>query len=51
MVIRNNNSIFLSIFSSGYNFDAIVCESCKAFFRRNALQPLVIIRKFLFINL
>ena len=26
----------------GYNFDAISCESCKAFFRRNALQPLVI---------
>ena len=20
----------------GYNFDAITCESCKAFFRRNA---------------
>ncbi|CAF4682293.1 unnamed protein product [Rotaria sp. Silwood2] len=24
----------------GYNFDAISCESCKAFFRRNALRPL-----------
>ncbi|CAF3186336.1 unnamed protein product [Rotaria socialis] len=23
----------------GYNFDAITCESCKAFFRRNALKP------------
>jgi hypothetical protein len=23
----------------GYNFDAITCESCKAFFRRNALRP------------
>ena len=22
----------------GYNFDAITCESCKAFFRRNALK-------------
>lgn len=27
---------------SGYNFDAISCESCKAFFRRNALRSLVI---------
>lgn len=25
----------------GYNFDAITCESCKAFFRRNALKNLV----------
>jgi hypothetical protein len=25
----------------GYNFDAITCESCKAFFRRNALKSLV----------
>ncbi|CAF3684405.1 unnamed protein product [Rotaria sordida] len=24
----------------GYNFDAISCESCKAFFRRNALRSL-----------
>ncbi|CAF2251550.1 unnamed protein product [Rotaria magnacalcarata] len=23
----------------GYNFDVISCESCKAFFRRNALRP------------
>ena len=22
----------------GYNFDGISCESCKAFFRRNALK-------------
>ena len=22
----------------GYNFDVITCESCKAFFRRNALK-------------
>lgn len=26
----------------GYNFDAITCESCKAFFRRNALKTKVI---------
>jgi hypothetical protein len=24
--------------ANGYNFDAIACESCKAFFRRNALK-------------
>ena len=27
----------------GYNFDQITCESCKAFFRRNALRHMVII--------
>jgi nuclear receptor subfamily 1 group I len=26
----------------GYNFDQITCESCKAFFRRNALRSMVI---------
>ena len=25
--------------ANGYNFDAITCESCKAFFRRNAFRP------------
>jgi hypothetical protein len=25
----------------GYNFDQITCESCKAFFRRNALNNAV----------
>ena len=25
----------------GFNFDQITCESCKAFFRRNALRPTV----------
>ncbi len=25
----------------GYNFDQISCESCKAFFRRNALKEMV----------
>ena len=28
----------------GYNFDAITCESCKAFFRRNALKTSVSFR-------
>jgi hypothetical protein len=31
----------------GYNFDAITCESCKAFFRRNALRSTVCINKIL----
>ena len=31
-------------YDAGFNFDAISCESCKAFFRRNALQPPVIIK-------
>lgn len=25
----------------GYNFNALTCESCKAFFRRNALKEKV----------
>ena len=29
----------------GYNFDAITCESCKAFFRRNALKTKVLFIK------
>lgn len=32
--------------ATGYNFDAITCESCKAFFRRNALKTSV--RKIIF---
>jgi len=27
--------------ATGYNFDQITCESCKAFFRRNALRDTV----------
>lgn len=37
--------------ANGYNFDAITCESCKAFFRRNAFKPLVIkLIKFIELN-
>lgn len=36
LLIANTNDRIL-----GYNFDAISCESCKAFFRRNALRPAV----------
>ena len=29
----------------GYNFDAVSCESCKAFFRRNAPKGLVSVQR------
>ena len=27
--------------ATGYNFDQITCQSCKIFFRRNALRDMV----------
>ncbi len=39
---KKNDGLICSICEGpahGYNFDAITCESCKAFFRRNALKP------------
>ncbi|EGT59450.1 hypothetical protein CAEBREN_31767 [Caenorhabditis brenneri] len=30
---------FVGDHATGYNFNVITCESCKAFFRRNALRP------------
>ena len=32
-----------------YNFNAITCESCKAFFRRNAYREVTKINYFIFI--
>jgi hypothetical protein len=42
----NNNigdlkCVVCSAQANGYNFDAITCESCKAFFRRNAFRSIV----------
>ena len=32
--------------ANGYNFDAVTCESCKAFFRRNAFRSIVSVSSF-----
>lgn len=34
----------------GYNFNAVTCESCKAFFRRNAVKEKVIMGVILLIT-
>lgn len=38
---------YFSFIFLGYNFDQITCESCKAFFRRNALNNAVSVRIYL----
>ena len=41
---RDGTQLLCSVCSDkalGYNFDAITCESCKAFFRRNATKAKV----------
>jgi hypothetical protein len=41
-VRKRSNGLMCSVCDGpahGYNFDTITCESCKAFFRRNALKP------------
>ncbi len=41
---ENSNELICVVCGSqanGYNFDAITCESCKAFFRRNAFRSVV----------
>ncbi len=44
---KNRGGLICSICEGpahGYNFDTITCESCKAFFRRNALRTDVCVR-------
>ncbi|CAJ0934622.1 unnamed protein product, partial [Mesorhabditis belari] len=36
---RNKTCRVCNDHATGYNFNVITCESCKAFFRRNALRP------------
>ena len=43
-----NGLFYLCFVLLGYNFDQITCESCKAFFRRNALNNRVNNRNDLF---
>jgi hypothetical protein len=53
---NKNNALLCAICGApalGYNFDAISCESCKSFFRRNALKDPVRfkkINKFYYLN-
>ncbi len=43
------NCVICGSTANGYNFDVISCESCKSFFRRNALRNPVGLKKIRFL--
>lgn len=48
--MKNKKCIVCGDKALGYNFNALTCESCKAFFRRNALKDKVGLRTFLYLE-